>query len=468
MRRCGIKIRLLLLIVFTGLIFAGCANKSSKPPDDEVSVWHWMADRADVFDVLAVEYKKQAAVNVRFEIPSVVEQANGAKKSFKVRIKFELYAPTPAYTSKIIAAAQANKLPDIYGVLMEMKDFASLIKAGHVMDLTPYMEENNGEWKSTFYKSGLDMNTFHEGNQYGVKPGIYGVPIDLNNIQFIYNLSLLKKAGWDTSKIPSTWDEFIALGKMLKKAGIPGLVSGWGEPWMIHCLADNFAWNIMGREKVLATINGKIPYTDPSWKQVFTLFMQMRDAGLLSSGIVTMVNKEAEQTFANERAAIAFNGSWCVNVYGSMNPDLHYVVALPPRVNLENPMYIWGGATSLVVNSRSQMKEEAVNLLKWLTQDKQQCYLSKETHNIPSTNASAGILTGPITQFVGGMDNTVHPRLFPIEEFPLVTEAFDKGIQSIIIGEATPSEVAERVQQIKLEETKKAKRFKAIRDKEAK
>src|SRR5438552_11546331 len=34
-----------------------------------------------------------------------------------------------------------------------------------------------------------------------------------------------------------------------------------------------------------------------------------------SPGVVTMINKSAEQTFANGKAAFAFNGSWCVNVY---------------------------------------------------------------------------------------------------------------------------------------------------------
>jgi hypothetical protein len=47
------------------------------------------------------------------------------------------------------------------------------------------------------------------------------------------------------------------------------------------------------------------------------------------------------------------------------------------------------------------------------------------------------------------MDKTVHPSLLPGAEHPLVIEAFDKGIQSIIIGENSPREIAERVQAVK-------------------
>ena len=436
------RLAVLLCILLVLPVF-GCSKKDEvKCP--KIIVWHWMSDRIDVLEELAKEYKKATAVDV----------------------KYELYAPTPAYTSKIRVAAQASKLPDIYGVLLEMWDYASLINAGHVADLTPCMEENNGEWKSRFCKGAFFMDSFSKDNQYAVKPGIYGVPIEVNNIQFIYNLTLLKKAGWNTDKLPETWSEFIALGDAMKEAGIPGLVSGWGEPWMIHCMADNFAWNIMGKDKIIATIKGEVPYTDPDWIVVFDLFKQMKDHGLLCNGIVTMINKEAEQTFANERAAIAFNGSWCVNVYESMNPDLKYAVALPPRVNLKNPAYIWGGTTSFVVSEKSPMKEDAIQFLKWLTTEKEQCYLAQKTLNMPANKNSSNVLSGPIAQFARGIDNVVHPRLLPVEEFPLVTEAFDKGIQSIIIGEATPLSVANMVQGIKEGEARKAAIFKAIKDKD--
>ena len=432
----------MLTLIAASLIAAcpGCAKV--RPPEKPVlSIWHWLADRSDAFDRLAGEFEKEAGPDLKFEP------------------RFNLYAPTSAYVSKIRAAAQTGKLPDIYGVLMEMRDFASLIKSGHVLDLTRYMDADGGAWKSGFYKSGLSMNTFQEGNQYGVKPGIYGVPLNLNNIQMIYNLDLLGKAGWGPDRIPAAWNEFLALGDALKKAGIPGMVSGWGESWMVHCFADNMAWNIMGPEKVLATIKGEVPYTDPDWVRVFTLFKEMKDHGLISDGIVTMMNKEAEQTFANNRAAIAFNGSWCINVYESMNPDLNYRVALPPRVNAARPMYVWAGTTSFVVNAASPVKEDAVRFLRWLSEEKQQRYLANSTRDIPANKRCADMLTGHMAEFAASVDNVVHPRLLPFEEYPLVNEEFDKGIQSILIGEATPEEVAGNVQAAKVREMKKAARL---------
>src|SRR3989338_5152575 len=121
---------------------------------------------------------------------------------------------------------------------------------------------------------------------------------------------------------------------------------------MADCFASNYAFNIMGEEKVMATFRGEIPYTDPDWIKVFNIFAQLRKSGALAEGIVTKVNKFAEQDFALERAAFAFNGSWCVNVYHDMNPNLQYGVMVPPAVESKYPLQIWGAAgSSFLVNN---------------------------------------------------------------------------------------------------------------------
>jgi len=432
--------KLLSLVMF--LILAGvtgCApgNGSDKVVSDKITVWHWMTDREDTFNELAKKYKALTGTDVQFE----------------------LYAPTDAYSEKIKGAAQTQTLPDVFGVLADKRIISSFIKAGHVLDLDPYMDADNGKWKKVFYAKALNVNRFLLGNEFEIAPGIYAAPLDVMNIQMIYNKDLFKKAGLDPENPPRNWAEFLDVGNKLHAAGIQGMVSGWGEIWMIDCLASNYAYNIMGEKKFIDTIKGKVSYADQDWIDVFTIFKDMRDNNLLANGIVTMVNKHAEQMFANQRAALAFNGSWCVNVYHGMNPDLNYGVILPPAYSDKYPMKIWGGAgASLMVNARSKNINKVVDFLKWFTAKTQQAYLANATRNLPANKESLGEISPVLAEFVAGMDSVTHPNNLNVSEFPKVIEARDKGIQSIIIGEKTPEEIALEVQAVKIREMRKSQK----------
>lgn len=420
----------LLSSAFCFLLISGCA----KAPEGAIAkrqivLWHWLTDKEDSLNTLAEKYRQLTDIKVRCE----------------------LYAPSDAYAQKIMASGQARALPDIYGLLGEKRIFAAFINAGHIADLTAHMEENGSAWKTSFFKKPLEVNEFLSGNKYGVKPGIYGVPIDAMNIQMLYNKRLFQRAGLDPRVPPRTWNEFINALEKLKQAGIKGFVSGWGETWMIDCFAHNYAFNIMGEERIVETIKGNVPYNDPDWIRVFKLFNELARKQLLVSGIVTMGNKTAEQLFANERVGFAFNGSWCVNVYKEMNPDLEYAAMLPPAIDgAEYPMTIWGGAgSSFMVNGRSKNKEEAIKFLKWLTAKEQEAFLVKQTSNLPSNRESLGDIPKILSGFADDMDNITHPNLLPVQENPRVLEAITKGIQAIIIGVKTPEEIANDVQAVK-------------------
>jgi len=412
----------------------GCAPKEEKKAGSAITVWHWMTDREPAFQKLAEKYEAKTGI----------------------KVDFELYAPSDAYSQKVRAAAQGSTLPDIFGVLGEKRDFASYIKAGHILNLNTYMEEGFSAWKNRFFAKALAVNEFPDGNIYSVCPGIYGVPIDVMTIQMLYNKDLFKELGLNPNRPMQNFSEFLEIGKKLKEKKMQGLVSGWGEVWMIDCFANNYAFNIMGKDKVLATIKGEVPYTDPDWIKVFSLFKEMREAGVLASGLVTMVNKTAEQLFANGKAVFAFNGSWCVNVYKGMNPSLNYAAMLPPKASDKFPVSIWGGAgSSFMVNARSKNKEEAIKFLQWLTDKEQQVFLSDATNNLPANKDCLGKIPAILAQFADDMEATTHPNIWGVSEFPAVIEAMDKGVQSIIIGEKTPEQLAAEVQKVKERELAK-------------
>lgn len=416
-----------VFVVFLGLWISACAP-GKKADKSTITVWHWMTDRETAFQELAKRYEANTGI----------------------RVNFELYAPSDVYSQKVRAAAQGNTLPDIFGVLGEKRDFSSFIKAGFILDLTPYMEENSGFWKNSFFTTALAVNEFTDGNSYGIKPGFYGVPVDIMTIQMLYNKDLFKKLGLNPDKPPVTFQEFLGIGKKIKEANMRGLVSGWGELWMIDCFANNYAFNIMGKDKVLATIRGIVPYTDPDWIKVLTIFKDMRESGVLASGLVTMVNKTAEQLFASGKAVFAFNGSWCVNVYKGMNPDLNYAVMLPPKASEQFSMAIWGGAgSSFMANARSKNMYETVRFLRWLTAAGQQAYFSGATNNLPANKQSAASMPEINAAFALGLDYAIHPNAWGVSEFSMVIETWDKGIQSIILGEKTPQAVAAETQAVK-------------------
>ena len=425
-----------LFIGICSLLFCfilGCSKPA--PKTDTVVIWHWMTDRQDAFLALAQKYEEEKGV----------------------KIKFELYAPSDIYSQKIIAAAQARTLPDVYGILDPKAVVASFIQSGYVADLTEEFEKDNGAWENTIFPKALAVNQFGEGNVYKIKPGIYGVPIDVTNMQMLYNKKLLNKAGIQNP--PKTFDEFLEAVKALYRVGIGGLVSGFGERWLVECFASNYAFNIMGEEKIMATYRGEVPYTDPDWIEVLGVFGRLSKNGALIEGTVTKANKYAEQDFALERAAFAFNGSWCVNVYNEMNPNLEYGVMLPPAISNKFPLKIWGGAgSSFMVNNASPNKEKSIAFLKWLTAKEQQVFLSQETKNLPANREALTDIPEILSEFAGAMDNSTHPAIWEQNEDALVTEAFHKGIQSIIIGEKTPQQVAQEVQSVKVRQMEKMKK----------
>ncbi len=417
----------LLVIIVTAL---GCSQPA--PKKNQIVIWHWMTDRDKAFQELATQYETLTGV----------------------KVLFELYAPSDIYSQKIIASAQAKILPDVFGILDKKSVVADFINSGFIADLTADFKANDLQWENSLFPKALAANRFDDNNPYNVAPGIYGVPLDMMNIQMLYNKNLLKKAG--IKNVPTTLSEWMQASAAFKRVGVPVFVAGWGELWLVDVFAMNYAFNIMGEEKVMATFRGEIPYTDSQWVEVFKVFADLRHKGVFTNSIVTKTNKDAERDFALERVAFAFNGSWGVNVYDKMNNKLDYAVMLPPTANQSRPMKIWGGAgSSFLVNKQSLNKEEAIAFLKWLTAAEQQVFLARETQNLPVNKIALVNFPKVLNDFADSMEITTHSTNWAFNEDVLVMEAFDKGIQSIIIGEKTPLRVAQDVQKVKVRQLEK-------------
>jgi ABC-type glycerol-3-phosphate transport system substrate-binding protein len=424
--RC-FKFVVISLLIFS---FIGCGRKSQKTADDTIVIWHWMTDRKEAFNALADKY----------------QQETGKK------VKFKLFFPPGIYSQKVIAAARADNLPDIFGILGEKKVFASFIKAGHVANLTTQMKANNSAWEDRFFDYTFTQAKFRANNDYDIEPGIYAVPLDTSVMQFVYNKDLLADIGINADNVNlNDFNSFIEIAKKIEQqTEADGFICGWGEGWLLHSLAVEWAINIMGEDDFIKTIKGEKQYTDKEWLEVFSLFVELKESGILASNIGTMTNKQAEDAFAKGKAAFAFDGSWAVNVYGQLNPDLNYGFFSLPKVKKNNPIKVWGGAgASFMVSAKSPHKDEAIAFLDWLTKKPQQKFLIEKTNNLPAIKGCQDQLPPILADLSDNLEQLTHPDLWPVNEQARVTEIIDRNLQQIIMGIKTPKAAAREIQQIK-------------------
>ncbi|MDE2028436.1 MAG: hypothetical protein KGJ11_07835, partial [Candidatus Omnitrophica bacterium] len=90
--------------------------------------------------------------------------------------------------------------------------------------------------------------------------------------------------------------------------------------------------------------------------------------------------------------------------------------------------------------------------------EKQQEVLARETNNLPSNRQAIGAVAPILRDFAKGMEESTHPNIWPLNEDPTVSEAFDRGLQAILIGDKTPQQVAREVQKVKDEQMAKHNR----------
>ena len=152
------------------------------------------------------------------------------------------------------------------------------------MDLTPYLEADNGAWKNTFGGAGLGVGKV--GDSY------YSVPLRTTATLMIYNKTMMDEHGW---KEPATQEEFEALMEEIKAAGITPLICpGNPEGYQIAVIGNNFA-----EHKLYA--NGKLE--DPEYR-----------SGHISGSINCPIDKITEENilrrFPDKTSQIFIVGSY--------------------------------------------------------------------------------------------------------------------------------------------------------------
>ncbi|KOR88562.1 ABC transporter substrate-binding protein [Paenibacillus solani] len=181
-------------------------------------------------------------------------------------------------------------------------DTESFAKTGHLLDLTPIVEE-----------LGL-KDKIQDFSEFTVDGKIYGIPDNGYIEGFFYNKKIFNELGLTP---PTTWDQFLAMCETLKSAGYTPLALGAAEAWSINMIPTNFAATLGGIDMFRNLRTGETRWTDPEMVKAFEKVKELMDKGYYTENTLGYKHSEAQAQFSSGKAAIIFDGTWGLNTYAN-------------------------------------------------------------------------------------------------------------------------------------------------------
>ena len=288
--------------------------------------------------------------------------------------------------------------PDIVGT--PGPSFAmQLALAGQLADLTGYADKFG--WNERFSQGSLNIGMGADGK-------LYSLPTEVETLVLYYNTNVFKEHGWEP---PKTLDEFMALAKTVKEAGLIPLAGGNAEwrptnEWFVGEFLNHYA----GPQKVYDALTGKAQWTDPDFATAMEMLAQLQKDGDFMGGLdryYTATDAERLSAFGDGKAAMNIEGSWFVS-----NAPLYFGEAagnsndwgwVPMPSKDGSAIYDLGVGQTYSVNAKSANPEAAATFLDF--------YYSPAT--MARLLSECGLMPAPMS--LEGQDlSKVDPRLSEI------------------------------------------------------
>lgn len=266
---------------------------------------------------------------------------------------------------------------------------------------------------------------------------VYGMPMNLEGIGYVYNKDLFEKAG--ITETPKTITELEEAAKKLQAAGITPFGNAYQEWWLLgnqgistaFARQDNVDEFIKGLNDGTQTIVGNEQFKN--WSNLLKLTVNYGQKNPLTTDANTHL-----ALFASGEVAMMQEGNWAQTLIDNITPGMNIgMFPMPIDDNAEaNDKLTVGIPANLVVNKDSESKEEAKIFLNWLvTSDMGKEYIVKKWKfipaltTIPATAEDIGQLGADVKTYVDA--NKVYG--LQSSKFPDgVTQEFASVIQEFI------------------------------------
>jgi len=299
------------------------------------------------------------------------EQTAREFEALRPDVKIHLHG-NPRINDQVRIRVMAGDYPDATDAVLL---YPNLIRAGHILDLAPYLDgpnwEGDARWRDTFLPGVLDRWTAPPVTTGAgeAKSPVYGLPFAHAVWTIFYDKKRFRENGWE---VPRTWAEFFALCDRIEAKGIapvalPGVVMRYGDAFLRAA-----HYNLIGPEGYRA-YNELAPgaRTDPRFIRAAEVTQRLTTHYLIK-GWEGMTHTAAQLAFINGQAAMTVSASWFVNEMrgklpadfelGAMNfPVFPDGVADPATLQTQSAYYF------LFANGDPARERAAVDFFRYLT-----------------------------------------------------------------------------------------------------
>lgn len=232
--------------------------------------------------------------------------------------------------TQVSLALSGNDVPDVVQVNNARGDMGQFVKAGQLLDLTPYADQYG--WADRFSDSILskvrysaDGTTFGEGN-------LYGLPQTGEVVGIFYSQKKLDALGGGA---PTTWEEYFALLDAAKAAGEQPMALGNIEKWpAIHVFGPLQAHFVEPADVVkLGMGNAGASWVDEPNTAAMEKFQEWGEKQYFGTSPNGLDYDPAWNDFTTGTGVFLPGGSWLgTDMEAIMGEDLHFM-APPPAVD---------------------------------------------------------------------------------------------------------------------------------------